>query len=408
MRHVAWSLVLIGVFAFGLSACDSETAAEPAAQVDPALAARIAPSYNGFGFGLFRESVAASDGKNVVVSPLSVAIALTMAYNGAGGNTLAEMERVLGVAGMTLADVNAAAAALRQSLDGADAKVRLDIANSIWARQGFAFEQDFLDRNRQFFSARVSELDFGDPAAVDVINAWVSENTNGRIDGIIDEISADHVMFLINAVYFRGEWKARFDPARTVEGPFRLADGSVKTVPMMNQGGEYRYLQTDGVQVLSLPYGEGRFNMTLVLPPEGVGTAELVARLDAATWAGWLARMRPMDGDVTLPRFKLAYEATLNEQLKALGMRDAFDEVRADFSGMRRTPPSLVIDEVKHKTFIEVNEEGTEAAAVTSIGVRVTSAGPRFRFIADRPFLFAIQDSQTGSVLFLGAISDPS
>ncbi|MBI2761822.1 MAG: serpin family protein [Chloroflexi bacterium] len=408
MRRAAWSLVLIGVLAFGLSACESETQAEPKEQPDPALAARLAPSYNSFGFGLFRESVAASDGKNVVLSPLSVAIALTMAYNGAGGQTRAEMERMLNVTGMSLADVNAATAALRQSLAGADAKVRLDIANSIWARQGFAFEQDFLDRNRRLFDARVSELDFGGPAAVDVINAWVSENTNGRIDSIIDEINADQVMFLINAVYFKGEWKARFDPARTTDGSFRLADGTSKTVPMMSQGGEYLYLQADGAQVLTLPYGDGRFNMTLMLPPEGVSAAELAARLDAATWADWLARLRPMDGDIALPRFKLSYKATLNEQLKALGMRDAFDEARADFSGMRRTPPSLVIDEVKHKTFIEVNEEGTEAAAVTSIGVRVTSAGPRFRFVADRPFLFAIQDSQTGAVMFLGAISDPS
>ena len=404
-------LVLLAASA-ALAACGRAARAEDAQTMPqstlPVLPddARLAPAWNGFGIDLFR-GLGAGGRENVVASPLSVATALSMTYTGAGGETAAQMARLLGLEGMSLDDACLAAAGLTGMLLRADPKVTLTIANSLWSRQGFALEPAFLDRNRQYFAARISELNFADPGAVDTINAWVAENTRGLIPTIIDEIGPDLVLFLINAVYFKGMWKEQFKPEATTQQPFHRADGSAVTVPMMMRGGQIAYFEGDGVQVAELPYGDGRFAMTLVLPAPGGTLATLVGRLSADVWNGWVGGLRPRDVDLSLPRFKVEYKATLNQVLIALGMRDAFDNARADLTGMRAAG-GLVIDEVKHKTFIEVNEEGTEAAAVTSVGVRLTSLPVRFSFVADRPFLLAIRDTQSGALLFLGAIANPA
>jgi serine protease inhibitor len=362
-----------------------------------------------FAFDLFDALAEVDSGENVFISPLSVSIALAMAYNGASGETQQAMAETLGISGLSLKELNEGSAALLASLQNVDPNVKLAIANSLWARQGFVFSEDFLERNRQFFGAEVSTLDFNDPASVGVINGWVSENTNGKIDKILDSINPMDVLFLINAIYFNGQWTVEFDESKTQDRAFHLLDGSEKQYPMMMQSGRYQYLDGEGFQAVSLPYGENeRMSMYIFLPDAGSSLADFMEGLNAESWNSWLEQFENKEGDVGIPRFKTEYELTLNDTLKALGMEPAFDPNAADFAAM--SDEQVYISQVRHKAVVEVNEQGTEAAAVTSVGVSVTSAFPqpeRFSLIADRPFFYAIQDSETGSVLFMGTLTEP-
>ena len=370
---------------------------------------RLAAADNEFGFDLFSQIQAKDKDKNIFFSPLSVAFALAMTYNGAAGETQQAMARTLKLDGMSLAEVNQASAALINTLTSADPKVEMVIANSLWARQGVEFKPDFLARNRQFFSAEIATLNFGSPQAKNTINNWVSGKTKGKIPAIIDQIDSRQVLFLINAIYFKGQWQTRFDKTLTKNEPFHLLTGAQKQVPMMSQSGSYRYFQGDKFQALSLPYGNGDTSLYLFLPDQDSSLKNLLNGLNHQTWEQWMGKFRNTPGDVKIPRFKLDYETSLNEALKSLGMEVAFAEGRADFSGMR-AQRDLFISEVKHKAIVELNEEGTTAAAATSVGIGITSVQPkpqRFTFIADRPFLMAIRNQQSGAILFMGAVVDP-
>jgi serpin B len=361
-----------------------------------------------FGFQLFSEISQQSGNENVFISPMSVAIALSMTYNGASGETQQEMAQALAFQGMTLPEINQANEALKTSLENADPEVQLSIANSLWARQEVSFNPEFLQRNQEFYGARVEELDFTNPNTLGTINNWVEENTNGRIEQIIDEIQPEAILFLINAIYFKGNWAEQFDENLTTEQPFYLPDGSEKQHPLMSQSGRYLYLENDDFQGISLPYGDGRLSLYVFLPREASSLAEFQKQLTFENWQQWTGQFQRREGLIKLPRFKFEYEIQLNEALKALGMETAFDTDKANFSNMTDTPAK--IDEVKHKTFVEVNEEGTEAAAATSVGVVATSATmpeTPFQMIVNRPFWCAIRDNQTGTVLFMGSIVNP-
>ncbi len=394
-------------------AAPAEGGARPVArgEISPALV----NANNRFGLKLFANLREADAAGNVFISPASVAIALAMTYNGAGGETQQAMARALELNGLSLDEVNQSYAALLQTLATADPKVTLSIANSLWGRQDVAFRQDFLARVRLFYEAEVSALDFSDPATVDIINAWVNEKTNRKISRILDRISDDAILFLINAIYFKGAWVKAFDPQATREQPFILLDGSQKPVSMMSRSGEFRHLRGADFQAVSLPFGapdaEGRFSMYVFLPDESSSLDALAARLTAEQWAAWMAQFAPAEGFLAMPRYTLEYEAGLNNALSALGMGVAFDPQQADFSLMvDLRPENVFISSVRHKTFIEVNEEGAEAAAVTSVEMGVTSAREepeRFTMIVERPFLVAIRDDRSGAVLFIGAIVAP-
>ncbi|MCL5997618.1 MAG: serpin family protein [Chloroflexi bacterium] len=371
-----------------------------------------------FGLKLYNEVLKQNTGSNLFISPASVAIALAMTYNGANGETQQAMAQALELQDMTLQEVNEAYAALKASLENPDPKVQLNIANSLWVRQGITFNPDFLQRNELYFRAEVSELNFSDPNAATAINDWVNKNTNGKIQQIVDQIPPEMVLYLINAIYFKGTWTKEFDKAKTQDQPFHLLDGSQQQVPLMSQSGQYQYLKGPNFQAVSLPYGEGtesaaagRISMYVFLPDEGSTLAEFHQSLSAANWNTWMGQFNQAEGDVKLPRFKLEYQVNLNEALQALGMSAAFDPQQADFSAMRNSADeNLYISEVKHKTFVEVNEEGTEAAAVTSVGVGTTAlqeSPQRFTMTVDRPFFFAIRDNSTGMVLFMGSITQP-
>ncbi|MFB2895043.1 serpin family protein [Aerosakkonemataceae cyanobacterium BLCC-F50] len=369
---------------------------------------KLVQANTNFGFKLFSQIFAKKTDKNIFVSPSSVAIALQMTYNGATGSTQQAMAQTLQLQGMSLAEINQSQLALMESLTKIDPKVRLDIANSLWLKQGFPFKPEFLQTTEKYYQAKATNLDFNNPNSVKIINNWVSQNTNSKIPTIIDSIDRSAVLFLINAIYFKGSWQKEFSKSATQEKPFTLLNGTRKQHPLMSQTGKYRYYENALFQAISLPYGSGRLSMFVFLPKPNVKLADFSRSLTAENWQQWMKQFSSRDGQIVLPRFKLEYDITLNEALQALGMGVAFQN-QANFSNM--TSKEVQIDEVKHKTFVEVNEEGTEAAAVTSVGIRTTAALPReeppFNMVVDRPFFCAIRDNQTGTILFMGSIVEP-
>jgi serpin B len=363
-----------------------------------------------FAFTFFTTLRQAQGNMNMFISPTSLAYALAMTYNGADGATQQAMAQALHVQGMGIPAVNEAFAALMQATQQADPDVTLTIANALWAREGLSFAPDFLQRNQQYYHAEVDVLDFDDPGAVATINGWVSKQTHGKIPSIVDELKPETIMVLINAIYFKGGWTEPFDEDETTDLPFTLLDGTTKEVPMMTQFDSYRYYAGEDFQAVSLPYGKERIMMTIFLPSEETTLPAWLQQLDATTWRQWLDNMSEEDGSVRLPRFKLEDDHSLEDTLTHMGMGLAFDCTQADFSRMYAMP-NVCISSVRQKTFVEVNEEGTEAAAATSVEMELTSAMPMpaepFTMIVDRPFFFAIHDDETGAILFMGMIVEP-
>ncbi len=389
----------------GCSMFGSESLAAPVEELDQ----RLVDANNGLGFNMYLQLAEQDPDRNIFISPSSIITALAMAYNGAEGETRAAMEETLLLKGMTMDEVNAAFADLLTILQNPDPNVELTVANSLWAREGVSFNEDFLSRSRDYYGAELTELNFGDPGSADTINRWVKDKTRNRIDGIVEPpIDPETILFLINAIYFKGEWSEPFDPALTREAAFNLPDGGTKEHPFMSRNGDFYYLKTDLFQAVRLPYGKNeRVGMYIFLPTASAGLEKFQAELNETNWNSWIGSFRSMEGDLSLPRFSFEYETSLKKALEALGMGIAFEEGSADFSGMRPTPPDLFISEVKHKTFIEVNEEGTEAAAVTSIEVGMTAMPETFNMVLDRPFFFTISDNMTGTILFIGSVLEP-
>ncbi|RPI21681.1 MAG: serpin family protein [Acidobacteria bacterium] len=409
LRLLSQSVLVTLVVIAGLLAVTRGSGARQG-NADQAANTRLAAAHNAFGFKLFSALRGEPGTENLFISPSSVAFALAMTWNGAAGPTRESMSRALELGGMDLDQVNQASLSLKTALGQADPTVELHIANSLWAKQGLEFKPDFMERNRQFFKAEVTELSFSDPGATARINNWVSQNTSGKIDKIIDRIDSNSILFLINAIYFKGKWTIKFQQEQTTQRPFTLASGTEKQVPMMRQAGEYQYVETPDFQAISLPYGNKRWNLRVFLPSANRNLSQFLESLTASNWDSWMRSFRKREGEILLPRFRVEYEKELNEALKALGMNDAFDQSRADFSAMIQSAERAFINQVKHRTFVEVNEEGTEAAASTSVGVSVTSyqePTPPFRMEVNRPFFCAIRDDQSGALLFLGAIGNP-
>ncbi len=356
---------------------------------------------NRFAFHLLTQANRVGD--NLFLSPLSASMALGMTMNGAAGETWNQMRDVLGFESLAEREINASYESLLELLVGLDPAVETAIGNSVWTRQGFPVHSDFLDTVRESFDAEVAELDFASPSASVRINEWVKAATNGRIEDIVPAgIPANVVMYLINAIYFKGSWTFRFDPSDTRSEAFHLDDGSTRTVPLMSIQTRLPYLETGQFQAVDLPYGGGAFSMTVLLPRQGVRVDGLAATVDAAEWDDIADSFHRTDLRLFLPRFQMSYERTLNDDLAALGMVDAFDH-RADFT--RLSPVGgLFVSEVKQKSWVGVNEEGTEAAAATIV-TGPTSADPVVR--ADRPFLFFIRERLSGTILFAGKLASP-
>jgi serine protease inhibitor len=377
---------------------------------------RVIEGSNTFAFDLLRELVAVSDSPNVFISPLSASMALGMTMNGAQGETWTQMRDALGFAGLDEAAINESYRSLIALLLGLDSRVQFGIANGIWADHGVSLLPDYLDRVRTYFDAEVRTVDFADPGTMDGINRWVSDATNRRIDKMLESIPDDVLMYLINAVYFKGDWRSQFRKIRTSPAPFTLADGSTRTVDMMAGEVGYRVILghgAGGVSAVELPYARDAFSAVAILPPQGQSIHDFVAGIDRVDWADWMATFDDMAKQentdrggilVRLPKFEIEWGDSLIAPLRALGMVDAFDADRADFSRMTGGR-DLYIMEAFQKTYLRVDEEGTEAAAATAIGMGPTSAPPSISF--DRPFLFAIRERHSGTILFIGIIGDP-
>jgi serpin B len=366
---------------------------------------QLVASDNKFGLKLFREIVSQEGDKNIFVSPLSVAMALGMTYNGANGATREAMQNTLELQGMSLEDVNKSYRSVIDLLRGLDPKVTFQIANSIWYRQGFEVESTFVDLNRAYFDAIVRALNFADPSAVVTINDWVNENTNGKIDKIIERIPDSTVMYLIDAIYFKGTWKLQFDPKKTTAQPFHLSDGSVKSCQMMAMPEtDIAFFGTREFSAIDLKYGDGDYSMTILLPNRNMTLDSVMAQFTDENWRSWLGQFATEDLALQIPKFEIEYDKSLKDVLNTLGMGIAFSDF-ADFTGINRQG-NLQISEVKHKTYVKVDEEGTEAAAVTSVEIGFTSAP--FSFTVDRPFVFVIHENHSGTILFMGKIVDPT
>ncbi|PTX22880.1 serpin B [Pontibacter mucosus] len=362
-------------------------------------------SSNDFAFRAFAQ-LSKEEQENVFISPLSISMALAMTYNGADGATKEAMRETLGFQLSSDEDINKSYKELDALLKGVDKKVVFTSANSLWHRNDLKLQTPFAETNKTYFNATVKGLDFASPTAKDQINSWVKSNTNGKIEDIVEEISPDHVLFLINAIYFKGTWTYKFDKKLTRPGVFHLAGGSTLTHDFMTlKDGGYLYYHAGNKQIIDLPYGNQQFSMTLLVPDGSSTVDDVVEELSAEKLTAWLAEAQPTSMELRLPKFKLEYEKELKDLLKQLGMGVAFTDY-ADFSRMVEGHSNLAISEVKHKTFLEVNEEGTEAAAVTSVEVVFTSVGPPSIRI-DRPFVFLIREKSSNAILFIGKLMQP-
>ncbi|MSR19996.1 MAG: serpin family protein [Gemmatimonadetes bacterium] len=361
---------------------------------------------NVFGLDLAARVAAADTRPNVVLSPLSASMALGMTLNGADGATFDAMRGALGFGSLTQAEINASYRGLIDLLTDLDPNVRFEIANAIWANEGVPFHQAFFDAVAAAFDASSESRDFADPATLAAINAWVEGHTDGLIDTIVEQLDPALVMLLVNAIYFDGAWTTQFDPQDTRTQSFTRENASTVNVDMMSFtdvempvgfGATYAAVE--------LPYGGQAFSMVLVLPHPGTSARDFLATLDAGAWDALTAGLAPRDLDLlSIPKFTLTYDAFLNDALQAMGMDPAF-KPGADFTRMSPIGDQLCIDFVRQKTFIEVDERGTRAAAVTAVGVgRVSFNG----FVADRPFVFAIRERLSGTILFVGLVGDPT
>jgi serpin B len=407
------------IFLFGctvmlaLASCetgDGNGPVEPAKPIDIGTrgAEKIAAD-NDFAFKFFRETIATAPDKdkaNAFVSPLSLTMALGMLYNGTSPDAATEMARALGMEDFTAGEINSHYKTLVDALLAVDPRTALAIANSIWARESYPVKPTFYDMNKKWYNAEVQSLPF-DQAAVDKINKWCADNTAGRIPKILEPpIPFDAIMYLINAVYFKGQWKFQFDKAKTHDADFTLADGSRKSVKMMNQSDVSVPCYRDNMlQCVDLPYGNGAFSMMVVLPAFDNTLDDLVTTFDADKYSEIEAGLQEMKLTVAMPRWKQECEFKLVDAVVNLGMKSIFDPDTHPLVGIADEKNPLYVSEIRQKTFVEVNEEGTEAAAVTIGNVMATSAPTSF--IADRPFLYLIRERSTGAILFIGRMDDP-
>lgn len=371
----------------------------------------IVSTGNAFGVALFDALVAAAPGETVVISPYSLAAALTMTAQGAEGETAEALASRLLPAGSTLAQAARAHAEAAEALRARTGDITLAIANAVWGSETLPWRESFLERLRNRFGADIRLVDFAEAGTVGRINEWVAEETEGMIPSLVDDLPDNTGMVLTNAVYFRGFWTTPFDAERTQPEAFILAGGETRNVPMMRRyDTRYRYAEAETFQAVALPYGDGSVEMLVLVPRTGPEGEALATPATLAAAVGEV-RLQPRPGTVALPRLDLAFEAALKEAMSGLGLELAFSPQRADFSGMAEVEPGvLYLDNVLHKTALTLDEEGTEAAAVTGVVVGVTSAvqpAAPFTLVADHPFVFAIRHIGTNALLFLGHVADP-
>jgi len=370
--------------------------------------ASLAQANNDFGWRVFYE-LAIEDDTNVFISPVSLELALLMTYNGASGETATEMAKALGVSKLKLDKINKGSKDLIALLEKEDEGVLITLANSLWGADDIEYKQTFEDVMNEYFSAEVKTVDFTDPATLDLVNTWISDNTNEKIQDMLSDLDPASVLLLINAIYFNGTWETEFDPELTDEETFIKAGGSTTTVDMMkHEKSEFNYYEDDDLQLVELPYTDGNTVMYVALPTSDTTVDALISDLGKDSWKEKVDQMETKEGSVALPKFKVEYGTKeMNESLQVLGMKKAFTS-QADFTNIAKGSGDWFISRVLHKAFVEVNEEGTEAAAATVVEMTKAVEEPDiFEFIADQPFVFLICDKESGAIMFMGVLRDP-
>ncbi len=401
-------LMATGACSSGGGDTDSLTADLPRAVADAydkhtTVDPKIVQANSAFGFSLFNELQKTDGAKNLFISPTSVSLALQIVFNGAGGDTKTGMDKALSLSGATASELNAMNAALQASLVSATPDVNLTIANGLWFKAS-AVKPDFVKANTDYYGSELGTI-VGLPQTA---NDWVSKKTNGKIPTILpDQDYSSTVAVLVNAIYFKGAWTNKFDATKTADSPFALLDGTTPSVKMMQQQVTTGYYQGANFQAVKLPYGkEGKLNLYVFLPSAGASLSDFLKTLTPENWSSWMPKFGAALVTLKLPRFKTTYSVALKNPLTTLGMGIAFDSTgKADLSGIAE---GAYIQFVQHKTFVEVNEEGTEAAGATGIGIGVTSVPTPATMTVDHPFFCAIRDDKTGAILFMGTIVNPN
>ncbi len=415
MKNSMFSLtfILIAGLSGSMTSCentkDNTTPGDPV-PIDLSLKQKeVVASANKFAFDLFvpvlyRERWS----REFMISPFSITSALSMTLNGAAGETFNAMNSGLRYDGQTIEEINDTYLKLIKEMIPVDEKVIMEIANSAWVEKKFTPKQAFMDALVKWYLAEVKKIDVTDPGAVDQINAWIEDKTHDKIQNMVASLPDNLAMLLVNAVYFKGKWKHQFDKDDTHDRSFFVTPDAPVDVPMMYQKEKFAMASTENATLVELPYGQGNYSMVVMLPDEGVSNEAAAQTLTPENWAEWMASLSSgtTEVEIYLPRFKYEYKLNLNDDLASLGMGIAFDPDNADFSNI--SDLQLYITDVLHQTFIETNEEGTEAAAATVVIIGTTSMPPPTPVInVDRPFLYFIRETTTGTIVFMGQVIDP-
>lgn len=361
-------------------------------------------SSNDFAFNLFR-NLPTDPADNSFISPLSVSMALGMLLNGADGEVRQSILNTIDFKDFTAEEVNAGFHDLTDLLLSMDKKVNFGLANSVWYRQGLTVNSSFASVIENYYDGKIMGLDFDNPASKDIINRWVESKTNNRIKDLIKEIHRDQVMFLVNAIYFKGDWTHQFDKSKTKKAPFTTLSGAITQVDMMfSKGVSMKYKSTSDFQLLDIPYGNGQFRFTILMPNEYGGITSLVETLNAETFNTLIDESASISVELELPKFKMTWRDDLKESLAQMGM------LMTGYPLLFEGPvPSAKVGQVIHQSFLEVNETGSEAAAATAIAIELTNVGPSIpmKITIDKPFLFMIREKHSGAILFLGQLTNP-
>ncbi|NQT96429.1 MAG: serpin family protein [Candidatus Marinimicrobia bacterium] len=408
MQQTIW-IILVSMMFFGCDGNGTSPVDHDYLELRPLTAKEqsLVDSNQEFGINLLQAITVVDSTSNVFISPLSVSMALGMTLNGASGQTYIDMQNTLELASLSESDINQAYKSTMDLLMSIDPDVITLIANSIWIREGFPVEDAFIDTNEFYFDACIAERDFADPATLEEINTWVADNTNGKITEILDQIPVEAVMYLINAIYFKAIWLFEFDKQYTETADFFMSSDNVISVDIMAQTANLNYFEDDEAQVVDLNYGRGNYTMTVFLPKPTVKINEFLNDLCADQLDYYITNMQEKSGTVLLPKLMTNYKLLMNDVLIQLGMGIAFSS-QADFSRIN-PQEELFISRVIHEAFVQIDEEGTEAAAATVVEISKYAGGPSVEFIINinRPYLFLIRERETGVILFMGKIQEP-
>ena len=362
-------------------------------------------SENSFALDIFKKVIEnSSETENIIVSPLSISSALSMTLNGANGATRTAMLDALRVNGLTPEIINSSYKDLTKALLNVDNRVLISVANSVWTEKNFVVKKPFINILTQYYSAESKSFDATDPLVPKQVNSWIESKTNGLIKNMLDKLDQNTVMLLINAIYFKGKWKSQFDKGNTVQGAFYKSDGVSAQVPMMKQTSEFKIYSGEGFTLAEFPYGHGNFVMDVILPSGNNGIKNIIPLINDNSFKGWIDQMAIRKTYLAFPKFKYGYKKELKSILSDMGMGIAFTD-NADFSNI--SDISLLISFVLHQAFIETNEEGTEAAAATIVGIEPTAIISPFNLSIDHSFLYIIRETTTNSILFMGRVTDP-